>query len=120
MKNLVREKIKSFIKKRYGTFVTANITTLDNNKLLSGRNALVTGGTAGIGKAIVESFLQAGANVVFTSRTEEKAHIIQEEFEKKYPGKHVFGIKMDMKDVESFKLSFELVLEKIGSVCWPE
>lgn len=38
------------------------------NNELSGRVALVTGGTKGAGKAIAERLLQAGATVIITAR----------------------------------------------------
>jgi NAD(P)-dependent dehydrogenase (short-subunit alcohol dehydrogenase family) len=39
---------------------------------LDGKTALVTGGSAGIGKGIARSFAEAGANVLITSRKAEK------------------------------------------------
>lgn len=116
MKNLVREKIKKVIKQRYGTFVTANITSLAANQLLEGRTALITGGTTGIGKAIAEAYLNAGADVIITSRTEEKAKIIEGELKKKYPSRSVLGIEMDMMDIQSFKNKVELILQTFNRV----
>jgi len=42
------------------------------SELLKGRTALVTGGSGGIGYAIAEAFLCAGAKVVISGRNEEK------------------------------------------------
>jgi 3-oxoacyl-[acyl-carrier protein] reductase len=58
-----------------------------NNKtttmgLLSGKVAIVTGGTRGIGKAIVEKFAKEGANVAFTYvSSDEKAKALATELE---------------------------------------
>jgi NAD(P)-dependent dehydrogenase (short-subunit alcohol dehydrogenase family) len=41
---------------------------MDYQNELSGRIALVTGGTKGAGKAIAERLLQAGATVIITAR----------------------------------------------------
>jgi 3-oxoacyl-[acyl-carrier protein] reductase len=41
------------------------------NTFLAGKNALVTGGTRGIGLAVAEALLAAGANVAICGRTEE-------------------------------------------------
>ena len=42
-----------------------------SSTLLTEKNALVIGGTSGIGKSIVESFSQCGANTVVAGRSEE-------------------------------------------------
>lgn len=42
--------------------------------LLSGKNAFVTGGSRGIGQAIVARFLEEGANVYYYSRTQSDSH----------------------------------------------
>lgn len=116
MKNLVRETIKKFIKKRYGTFVTAKISVLAPNQLLEGRTALITGGTAGIGKAIAEAYLNSGADVIITSRTEDKAKIVENELKNRFPNRSVLGIEMDMMDVQSFKHKFEYVLKEFKQI----
>jgi len=36
---------------------------------LTGRSALVTGGSKGLGKVIASAFAQAGADVIISSRT---------------------------------------------------
>src|SRR5437764_1183974 len=45
---------------------------VENIFSLSGRTALVTGGSKGLGKAIATAFARAGAEVFITSRTESE------------------------------------------------
>jgi NAD(P)-dependent dehydrogenase (short-subunit alcohol dehydrogenase family) len=49
---------------------------------LSGRTALVTGGTSGIGAATVLEFAKAGANVVLTGRREKEGEAVAEQARK--------------------------------------
>lgn len=49
-------------------------------KLLEGKNALITGGSRGIGEALVREYVKQGANVAFTYRSsQESADIIVNE-----------------------------------------
>ena len=45
-----------------------NVGVLDNNQLLAGRTAIITGGTSGIGLAIAKSFVRSDVFVVITGR----------------------------------------------------
>ena len=48
---------------------------------LKGKRALVTGGTKGIGKAIVLELLQLGAEVIFTARSQDEVEAVKSEFQ---------------------------------------
>lgn len=49
-------------------------------KLLEGKNALITGGSRGIGEALVREYVKQGANVAFTYRSsQESADVIVNE-----------------------------------------
>jgi NAD(P)-dependent dehydrogenase (short-subunit alcohol dehydrogenase family) len=59
--------------------MTTNPTPVADLFDLSGRVAVVTGGSRGIGKAIVEGFAQAGADVVIASRKYENCAALADE-----------------------------------------
>jgi len=51
---------------------------------LSGKSAVITGSSRGIGKAIAEAFIQQGAKVTISSRKAEACQAVAEEFNNTY------------------------------------
>ncbi|WP_457569856.1 3-oxoacyl-ACP reductase FabG [Desulfurobacterium sp.] len=76
---------------------------------LTGKVALVTGGTRGIGRAIAEALKEAGATVYITGTNEEKTKQAAEEI-------GVNGIKMNVCDREEVKKVVSEIAEKEGKI----
>ncbi|WP_340202910.1 SDR family oxidoreductase [Ascidiimonas sp. W6] len=74
--------------------------------------ALVTGGTKGIGKAIIQEFVDLGATVIFTARNEEEVKKVASDFKSKgYP---VFGRKADVSVLEDRKELLEFIQKRFN------
>jgi NAD(P)-dependent dehydrogenase (short-subunit alcohol dehydrogenase family) len=79
----------------------------------SGKTALVTGGSRGIGKAIAEAFAGAGARVAFTfHRNAETARQTMREL----PGQGHLALKADVGDPEAVKELVEAVMQEFGHI----
>jgi len=63
---------------------------------LSGKTAIVTGSTAGIGLAIAHGLAHAGATVVVNGRTEGRVHTAVEELRSAFPDANVRGVAADL------------------------
>src|SRR5215467_4686855 len=81
---------------------------------LSGKIAVVTGGTRGIGRAIAERLLQEGASVAICGRTEESVSRAVRELEAGN-GK-IFGQAADVTRVEDVRKFFQAVDDALGGL----
>ena len=63
---------------------------------LSGKTALITGSTAGIGLAIATKLAGRGASVVLNGRTEDRVKLAMERLLKEVPGANVRGIATNL------------------------
>ena len=61
---------------------------------LSGRVAIVTGASRGIGRAAAETLLKAGATVVLNARASNEASASFAELEKAYPDRVTRGLRL--------------------------
>ena len=82
---------------------------------LSGKNALVTGGSRGIGKAICLSLASEGANVAFTYR-ENDSLADQATSELSKLGVKVLNFKCDVRDRKSVQSVFKTIDNDWGSL----
>lgn len=61
-------------------------------------NVVITGGTKGIGRALVELFAKQGANVAFCARTASDVQHFAQELQKQYPDQTFIGLAANMAD----------------------
>ena len=89
--------IKDLFRKK--NVVNANIVTMASNHLLKDRCALITGGTSGIGFSIAKAFLNAGAFVIITGRSDVRIKAALA----KLPKGKAFGFVLDNTKVNLFE-----------------
>jgi len=81
--------------------------------MLKGKVAIVTGGSRGIGKAIVLRLAQLGADVAFTYlKSSQEAGGLAKEIEKN--GRRALALQVDVRDFERSKELVERVKECLG------
>lgn len=82
---------------------------------LSGRTALVTGGSVGIGRAIAAALAEAGARVALTSRDRERAEQVAAEVGAGAAGE-VVGLPCDVRRADSCRALVEAVVDRFGGL----
>lgn len=82
---------------------------------MDGRNALITGGSLGIGRAIARGFLEAGANVAIVARRQEVLDEAKADIEKAGSGK-VVTIAADIATADGCATAFSEAEKALGQV----
>ena len=80
---------------------------------LEGKNALVVGGTSGIGKAIAAGFLESGARVIVAGRDEKKLAGALEDLK---PLGTTHGYRADVRDLDGVRGLVGIVLAHHGHI----
>jgi gluconate 5-dehydrogenase len=78
---------------------------------LSGTRVLVTGGTSGLGRAMADALVRAGARVALTSREARRAQATASEL-----GEGSVGVELDVRDPSSVSRAVDTVYERLGGL----
>jgi len=81
---------------------------------LAGKNAIITGGTVGIGRALCSRFLEEGACVVLTSRSAEQAAAAAAQLDSS--GERAHGIALDLLDRGAIQPVAQAAADWLGPV----
>ena len=74
---------------------------------------LITGGTSGMGLATAQRFLEEGAYVVVTGRSQEKLDSVAHQFNE---SNRLFPLQADVTDLKAIDTTMERIKEKFGHV----
>ena len=84
--------------------------------LLKGKVAVITGGTRGIGRAVVEKYLENGAKVILWGSREETVKRALEELKKENADWEVSGMYPDLTDASDVEKAIQAVKEQYGRI----
>jgi len=81
---------------------------------LTGRIAVVTGGSKGLGRAIAKALARAGADVAITSRTQPDLEVVAAEIRRE--GRRALAVRADVSGEDSIRSMVEQVVDHFGHI----
>jgi NAD(P)-dependent dehydrogenase (short-subunit alcohol dehydrogenase family) len=81
---------------------------------LDGLNAIVTGGSQGLGQAIAEHFLREGANVVICARSEKDLFATRDRLAGLFPSQKILAKTCDVADEAQVNALVDFTLRELG------
>ena len=84
--------------------------------LLDNQIAIVTGGSRGIGSAIVKKFLENGATVILCASKEDNARKAVDSLHSINPDWNVEGIAPNLSDYDDVKSQFDDIIKRYGRI----
>jgi 3-oxoacyl-[acyl-carrier protein] reductase len=83
---------------------------------LNGLDALITGGSQGLGKVIAEHYLREGANVAICARNEMELTATRNELASRYPARKVLARPCDVSNESEVNELIACTLRELGSL----
>lgn len=80
------------------------------------KRVVVTGGTRGIGRGLVDNFLLRGCQVVFSGRNEDSVRDATEQMRRIYGDDRVLGLVCEIGNIESLQSLWDKSVEFLGAI----
>jgi short-subunit dehydrogenase len=82
--------------------------------MFKNKNIIITGASAGLGKALAYSFAELGANICLAARRVELLHALKKDIQERYPAIQILIFKTDVKNQLSCERLLKEAVKQMG------